>query len=289
MIFKTAVDYSKLITPIINNITTNIINDLPIENNYDKNSLLGKLENGKIKYTGNYFMGYFDNRIQLELSKLGAIKSSRGYYLPEEKLTQEIKTILKKNKKNVNQTKDKILNYLSNLSLTTMFLVPAIAFLCKRVFFDLNKEFNTKSKIEEFKKEITALLNRGVGETIKNTIKFINDKEFANKTDLINMTRNNINYFIKEKTLNTISEALFNIQKDECLKEGQRFFYWWHVPEKKPSDRSYHRAHFEASKKGKKFDFLNLPTWNGQPDYPAKLWNCRCRAYVDRKQFLKNI
>ena len=94
---------------------------------------------------------------------------------------------------------------------------------------------------------------------------------------------------IKDRIIHDINQLFFDIQGDICKDEGEMSFYWWHVPEKKPNDRMFHRKHFEASKRGKKFYFNNLPIWNGEPDFPGKLWNCRCRAFIDFKKFKQMI
>lgn len=294
MLFLAFQDFTRFVNSATIAISNNITQSLPRETSEKKTNseLLNKMTKGAIIYDGFRFKGYFNSITRNELVALGAIKDKWGYYLQKQNTPNWLLGFINKQQRQVDEFKRRVAEYLAAAALVFVFSSSGLVGRFAREF-DLKMKKNCKqegiaytpqtAKIEE---KVNNIISEGIRETLRHTSKHVAELKVQSKIQVVKYLQNEISKSVKNRITHDINKTLFDIQADICKKNGAMYFYWWHVPQKKPTDRQYHRKHFEASKKGKKFCFNNLPTWNGMPDFPGKLWNCRCRAVVDFKKFL---
>ena len=293
MLFLAFQDFTRFVNSATIAISNNITQSLPRETiDKTKSELFNKMSKGAIVYDGFRFKGYFNSITRSELVALGAIKDKWGYYLQKQNMPNWLLDFINNQQRQVDEFKRKVAEYLAATAL--VFVLPNTGLVSRFAReFDLKMKKNCKqegvvyttqtTKIED---RVSDIITDGIRETLRHTSKHVAELKVQSKIQVVQYLQNEISKSVKNRITHDINKTLFDIQADICKKNGAMHFYWWHVPQKKPTDRPYHRKHFEASKKGKKFYFNNLPTWNGMPDFPGKLWNCRCRAVVDFKKFL---
>ena len=291
MMFKTSYEYIGILLPFIVSFTDDIIQQLSFLKKKNNSVLISRLMTGKIKYKEPYFTGFIPKKVEKELLDKGAKKTSRGFYIKYEKLPQDIKRALVENKRETQAVKREIIKILQqtndNISLSLISSSYIIKFIA--MFYKHLQRLSTKKTQQKIQQDYMSMISDSISTTLTKTEQYISSQDFISSSDLISKTIHLLKYHIKDKILNATNKIMFDYQAEDCKDNGYKSFYWWHNPVKKPSDRQYHRKHFEDSKKGKKFYFNNLPTYQGEPDYPGKLWNCKCRAYVFWDEFKKKV
>lgn len=299
MIFQTYEDFLPQLNTLLSKIQKDFASEINNSKNNSKqitkkynNKLYEYLDQGKIKYTGTYFIGTFTKDIITYLTKQGAMFNKRGAYLPYERLNITLKQFIRKQKQLSNASlkvyQNKINNY--NFSIFNNYLINNIAeSIFKKLVLSMHKEgLNTNinlSFVNSFLSDNVLKNFNNIKEYLISQLKNINTNQ---SIDVINkIILNKFNFCIKNELYNATNKLCYNVLSNTCKDNGINYFYWWHRPTKRPSDRTEHRKHYQASLQGKKFYFNNLPKYNGEEDYPAKLWNCHCRIYVSRKDFME--
>ena len=282
MIFDAHENYKQSLVGYVKYLVPNIKNEAQQNTDFAR-----RLSKGEIKYDNNYFIGKLPISDYNYLVSHGAKQTKRGLFIPTDKLPQKYKTVIvaneNKRKTIINQYKDKIAT-LAN-SDNSLF----IAGLADEIFKRLNKQFKKEDLSFNFtKNQLASLFGTKLqldGDFIDFLLKKINNITISGAVETEQKIKDICFYNIRNSIFNRANEALFSIQQETAIDNGIQGFYWWHRPTLRPSDRMFHRKHFNDSKKGKKFYFNNLPMFNGQPDYPGKLWNCHCRAYIRKTEF----
>lgn len=276
---------TSLNTILINDIINNIENRLPFYRLNDKTPLERALLKGQVKYTGFHFQGYFFQEVKEELLKLGATKSSVGYYLQQSALPEYIKEAIKKNKRKTEEIKDIIVSIISGFSIVSVFTSNNYVNLIKKIKEDLN--LTDKKRENNFVKKYNEELKDGLSETLQNIANEIKDKDFNTQIEVINTIKNRLRFNINNKIDNITNINLFEVQEEQAKEEGRKGFYWLQI--NRPTKRKPHAVYCKHSLQGHMFYFDNLPIENGERVYPRKLYNCRCDAILDRKEFLLAI
>lgn len=249
-----------------------------------------RLNKGVVKYKDDYFIGTLPRSDYDFLIKKGAIQKNRGLYIEKKKLPTFYKQVIQQQEERNKKTKEQAKTTLQSLiPLLGLELLEKQDFIDK-VFKRLNKNFIKENlTFKTTKADISEIFNKKLQENKKSFEEYMANKIENIKTTSTQETNDKIKdiffYNIKNYVLNNVNEGLFEIQKENALENDIKSFYWWHRPALRPSDRMFHRKHYNESKAGKKFYFNNLPQFNGQPDYPGKLWNCHCRAYIRKTEF----
>lgn len=296
MIFLSGKEFETYINKLVISITNNIKSQIPnVPNVKDKTTLFSKVATGAIVYDGFRFKGYFNDKILQELKDMGAIKDKEGYYVKLSNMPDELRKLVEKQRQSNFLLKKRVAEFLLGLSLTFFLYEKEIinafshSFLLKLKKNLKEDGLTTRLTDYEIAKKIDVKLTTGIKITLAHIAKHLLALKTNSFAGIVKYLHLELSKSIKDRIIHDINQLFFEIQGNICKDEGEMSFYWWHVPEKKPTDRMFHRKHFEASKRGKKFYFNNLPVWNGEPDFPGKLWNCRCRAYIDFKKFKQMI
>ena len=284
MIFDAHNNYANILKSIIPLTLTNIT--------YSKTNddFFNRLQDGKIIYKNDYFTGSLPKKdYDFLIKKLGAKQTKRGLYIKRYRLTNYYKQQIDKQQ----LIKDTLINnaVVSIADIYNNIDKQQIKQLSQEIYKRLAKNF-TKEKltfnatIPQIESKIITSLVHNMGNSIDFLLdKITNINQDLSVKDITGKINSLFFYTTKNTLLNTINENLFTIQSEEAEKNNIDSFYWWHRPTLRPTDRMYHREHYNQSKAGKKFHFKNLPTWNGKPDYPGRLWNCHCRAYIRKTEF----
>ena len=293
MIFDAWDNYSKDVNNLILNIQQKILGSIQQKQDKIDDIVYSSLSTGAIKYKNGYFTGSFTKKLLNYLIELGGVKTTRGLKFDVDKLPRQLKRSIELFDNNRQNQIKNVLYQLNKIDIGTIIDVGLVSVLTSNIFKRLSRNFY-KEKLSlknNFNSSLLySIFYQNLLNGLENSIKYIKDnlitKQELSITDIENRLKNLINGGTKNVLLNTINQTLFEMQQEQAKENDIDGFYWWHRPKKRPSDRLYHRKHYEDSLKGKKFYWDNLPIFQGERDFPGKLWHCHCRAFIRKKEFL---